>query len=341
MLNDEAPFAAGAADKNDSLVSAGRSRVRPPFRIAAIGELLWDLLPDGPQLGGAPANFASLSANLTPADSFGSGDTVFLISRVGSDPLGTQALHRLRSHRVVSDFLSVDPTHPTGTVTVTLNAGRDAAYCIHQPAAWDFIPQSPSLAALAPTLDAICFGTLAQRSPVTRETLRGFVEATRPDCLRVFDVNLRAPYWNAETLAWGCTHASILKMNEEEAPIVARALKFFAPEPCSQNKNLLAVAHLLLERFPAQLVAITRGGRGCLLVTREATCDHSGIAVETMAMVDSIGAGDAFTAALTHAMLRHRPLPVVAEEASYWGSWAITQAGGMPLPDRNARRNVH
>lgn len=294
--------------------------------MAAVGEVLWDLLTEGPQLGGAPANLAAMSAALSVA----TGDQVFLVSRVGQDSLGKQALQELAKHHVQLDYIASDSSHSTGTVTVALSAEAGPTYSIHEGVAWDYIAETPALLALAPTLDAVCFGTLAQRSAVTRKTLRSLVAASKPDCLRVFDVNLREPYWTPEALLWGCTQATILKMNHEEVPHVAQAVD--AP---AMEQTPLQVARFLLSKFPIQLIAITRGGHGSLLVTRDAAHDHPGIPAVTV--VDTIGAGDAFTAALTHYALRRSPLAVLAEAANRWGAWVATQRGGMPYVDANTQ----
>lgn len=299
--------------------------MQPGFRIGAIGELLWDLLPNGPQLGGAPANFAAMSANLVRASGRAPGiaeDKIFLISRVGADLLGERACLQLRSYGMALDPISIDPDHATGSVTVALDATGAASYRIEENAAWDWIPVTLDLLALGRTLDAIYFGTLAQRAPETRATLRSLVEATRADCVRVFDVNLRAPWWTAEALAWGSAHATILKMSHEEVGAVAKALDMPA-----QEQTPLEVARSLLMRFPIELIAITRGANGSLLVSRQDAHDHPGVAAE---VVDSIGAGDAFTAALTYGFLRKSSLAAMAEEANQWGAWVTTQSGGMP-----------
>ncbi len=308
-----------------------------PKRIAAIGELVWDLLPGATQLGGAPANFAAMSANLTanptavpPANRC---YETYLIGRVGDDALGEQALRQLARHRVHLDAISLDPSHATGSVTVVLSSDADPVYRIHEDVAWDYLAMTPQLHALAASLDAICFGTLAQRCPVTRATLRVLVETTRTECLRVFDVNLRDPYWTSEELRWGCAHATILKMSEGE---VAQVLRAVGASP-SPESPLLQAARLLLDRFPIQTVAITRGERGSLLVTREAVHDHPGVASK---VADSIGAGDAFTAALTLYALRKRPLAVIAEAANRLGAWVASQRGGMPFLDEGVRAEV-
>ena len=298
------------------------------MRVAAIGELLWDLLPDGPQLGGAPANFAAILAQMFACDTVSNAGEVFLVSCVGDDPFGIQAREQLIAHRVHPDFIAVDRSRPTGTVEVLLDAELGPRYRICNNVAWDAVPETPQLAALAPTLDAVCFGTLAQRSPMTRATLRALVAATHADCLRVFDVNLRPPDWTAETIAWGCAHATILKMNQEEVAHVASAIG------AENSDRPLQVAHSLLHQFPIQLIAITRGPQGSLLVTREDVHDHPGIPAH---VADSIGAGDCFTAALTYSSLHHRPLPILAEAANRWGAWAASQRGGMPLLDATSR----
>lgn len=305
--------------------------MRKPLRVAAIGELLWDLLPDGPQLGGAPANFAAMLGQMFAWDTGTLASEVFLVSCVGDDPLGSQAHVQLVAHRVHPDFIAIDPNLPTGTVEVKLDPELGPRYRICNHVAWDAVPETPPLTELAPTLDAVCFGTLAQRSPITRTTLRSLVAATSPGCLRVFDVNLRAPDWTAETILWGCQHATIFKMNHEEVAYIAGAIG------AETGDTPLQVAHGLLNQFPIQLVAITRGPRGSLLVTRDAVNDHPGIPAN---VVDLIGAGDCFTAALTYFSLHHKPLPIVAEAANRWGAWAASQRGGMPFLNASACKNL-
>lgn len=295
------------------------------FRIAAIGELLWDMLPDGPQLGGAPANFAAMCAHLAAVDSESQVD-VFPVSRVGEDAPGQNALKQLSELRINLDHISQDAEHATGTVNVEFDSHGSPAYNILKDVAWDYIPETSELAGLASTLDAVCFGTLAQRSPVTRATLRAFVEQTRPGCAHIFDVNLRDPYWTPEMLAWGCAHATILKMNREEVPLVARALGI-------PDGTASMIANTLLRHFPVELVAVTRGADGSLLVARNEIHDHPGIAAD---VVDLVGAGDAFTAALTFSVLRRRPLAQVAEDANRWGAWAAAHRGGMPARTESA-----
>lgn len=302
--------------------------MRKLLRVAAIGELLWDLLPDGPQLGGAPANFAAILAQMLACETDPPAGEVFLISCIGDDPLGKHAREQLIAHGVRPDFIAVDPSQPTGTGEVHLDSELGPNYRIREHVAWDTLPESPQLSALARTLDAICFGTLAQRSTMTRKTLRALVASTRKDCLRVFDVNLRPPDWTAEAIVWGCRHATIFKMNHQEVKHVANAIG------AGNEDTPLQVARALLQQFPMQIVAITRGSQGSLLVTRDTVNDHPGIPVR---VVDSIGAGDCFTAALTYFTLHHQPLPMLAGAANRWGAWAASQRGGMPFLDAASR----
>jgi len=306
--------------------------MQKPWRIASIGELLWDLLPGGPQLGGTTANFAAFLAQMSSGVANKLADEVFLVSRTGDDSFGLQARKQLAAYRVRADHISVDQNYPTGTVAVVLDEDKGPTYKVRENVAWDTIPETPQLAALAPTLDAVCFGTLAQRSPVTRATIRSLVAATRTDCLRVFDVNLREPDWTSEAVVWGCAHASILKMNLEEVPHIAKAAG--APE---KESGPLPSAHFLLRQFPIQMVAITRGREGSLMVTREDSYEHPGVPVQ---VEDTIGSGDCFTAALTYYALRRCSLPVLSEAANRWGAWVATQRGGMPFLDENTRRTV-
>lgn len=293
--------------------------------VVCIGELLWDLLPTGPQLGGAPANVAVLAGAL--------GDRAALVSRIGRDALGQQAQETLQQRPVLLDHLSIDPEHATGSVSVHLDGAGVATYTIREDVAWDHLLMQPALQDLARSADAVCFGTLAQRSAPTRATLRAFVRQTTPACVRVFDVNLRPPYASAEVVLWGLEHATILKMNHEEVHWIAECVG--APALGGDAKLL---ARSLLAQFPIEVVAVTRGSQGCLLVTRRQSAEHPGTAVQ---VADTIGAGDAFTAALTHFYLRQAPLSVLAEAGARWGAWVATQTGGMPLVPKVVRDRIH
>jgi fructokinase len=292
--------------------------------IVGLGELLWDMLPEGKQLGGAPANFSVMAARL--------GNRAVIASRLGSDKLGREARQYLAPLPAELDLIQEDPKHPTGSVGVTLTAGQ-AEYVIHEPVAWDFLEFTPQWKALAAQADAVCFGTLAQRQPVSRKTIHAFLAATRRECVRVFDVNLRKPFYTRGVLEDSLAKATILKLNDAEMPQVLALLRLDADGAAGalDASALRKGARALIEAFPLQMVCVTMGGSGSLLVTPESFDQHPGIPVE---VVDTIGAGDAFTAALTSYYLRSAPLAVVNEAGNRWGSWVASHAGAMPpLPE--------
>jgi fructokinase len=290
--------------------------------ILGVGELLWDILPSGPRLGGAPANFSVMAARL--------GNHAAILSRVGRDDLGRRAIEVLDSLPVDATQVQVDSLHESGRVTVELDAGQPT-YTIHEAAAWDFLELSDEWVRLAECADAICFGSLAQRHPTSRQTIQTLAAQTSSACIRVFDVNLRAPFYSGEVIKQSLELATVVKMNDAEVPLVLGLLglpSYDGPE----HDRLRLGAERLLEAFPTLgMVAVTRGAAGSLLVRRGEWYEHPGIAVK---VADTIGAGDAFTAALTHYMLHGADLATLNEAGNRWGAWMASQAGAMPtLPD--------
>jgi fructokinase len=285
--------------------------------IVGLGELLWDVLPTGKRLGGAPANFTVMAARL--------GNRGVIASRLGNDALGASARELLSGFPADLSMLQTDPIHPTGTVNVEFHSG-EPHYIIHQPAAWDFMEWTPDWRVLASTADAVCFGSLGQRNTVSHTTIRNFVAASRPDCVRVFDVNLRSPFYDADTIALSLASATIFKLNELEVPQVLSMLDL--PQPSGHPEAaLLAAAHLFLKKYPLELVAITMGKEGSLLVTPDSVHRQRGAPVK---VVDTVGAGDAFTAALVDSWLRGASLLDTSIAANHWGGWVASQPGAMP-----------
>jgi fructokinase len=281
--------------------------------ILGIGELLWDVLPEGPRLGGAPANFTVMAGRL--------GNHAGILSRIGRDDLGRRTVEALNDLPADTEFLQIDTAHETGRATVALENGQPK-FTIHQPAAWDFLSLSDAWIRLAERADAVCFGSLAQRNPVSRQTIQELIAQTRAECIRIFDVNLRPPFYTGEVVEESLQLATVLKMNDAEVPTVLGLLGM------EVKTDLHDAAERLLAEFPLRLVAITRGGQGSLLVTRDGWHDHPGVAVK---VADTIGAGDAFTAALTHSLLRRASLAEVNETGNRWGAWVASQSGAMPL----------
>ena len=290
--------------------------------ILGIGELLWDVLPEGPRLGGAPANFTVMAGRL--------GNHAAILSRIGRDDLGRKAVAELDPLPTDTSHLQVDPVHETGRVTVTLNDGQPE-YIIHKPAAWDFMELSDEWVQMAQRADAICFGSLAQRSPESRQTIQTLAAQTSSACVRVFDVNLRAPFYSGEVVQESLELATVMKMNDAEVPQLMTLLGLPAEEALVTATLRLGAERLLAEFPTLEMVAVTRGGHGSLLVTRDAWHEHPGVSIK---VADTIGAGDAFTAAMTHYLLRGADLETLSEAGNRWGAWVASQSGAMPaLPE--------
>lgn len=265
--------------------------MKEPHLVLGIGELLWDVLPDGPRLGGAPANFTVMSGRL--------GSHAVILSRIGRDDLGREAIRLLDPLPADTSFVQIDPAHETGRVTVSLKEGQ-AEYTIHQPVAWDSMELSNEWVKLAERADALCFGSLAQRSVDSRQTIQTLAAQSPSRCVRIFDVNLRPPFYSSEVVQESLELATVLKMNDAEVPLVLALLGMPVEESGASGSLRLSAARLLRE-FPAlEMVAVTRGGHGSLLVKREQWHEHPGFPVKVK---DTIGAGDAFTAALAHYLL--------------------------------------
>lgn len=282
------------------------------FTIVGLGELLWDLLPSGKQLGGAPANFAYITNLL--------GNNGIPASRIGTDSLADEALQRLTELGLVTTFVQRDPIHPTGTVKVEIDNSGQPTFDILESVAWDFLEWLPAWQNLATTADAVCFGSLAQRSLQSRSTIRNFLHATRPETVRIFDVNLRQSFYTAEILAESMRLATIAKLNHEELP---KIMRLFEAEHGSEINS----ARRLLSLYNLKLVCITRGANGSLLMSPGEYNEHPGIKIK---IADTVGAGDAFTAALVHGYLQKTNLSQINETANRVGAWVASQPGATP-----------
>jgi fructokinase len=303
-----------------------------PHLVLGIGELLWDVLPTGAVLGGAPANFTVMAGRL--------GSHAAILSRIGRDDLGRQAVGILDPLPADTEYLQIDPEHETGRVTVELRDGQPS-YVIHEPAAWDFMELNDDWVRLAERADAICFGSLAQRSLESRQTIQTLAAQACSTCVRVFDVNLRAPFYSGEVLQESLELATVIKLNDAEMPLVLGLLGLPAGEADDPAALRLGAERVLAEFPTLRMVAVTRGGSGSLLMTRDAWHEHPGIPTR---VADTIGAGDAFTAALTHYLLRGAGLDIkglatLNEAGNRWGAWVASQQGAMPaLPEEELGR---
>jgi len=280
--------------------------------VVALGELLWDLFPDGPRFGGAPGNFAHHAAALDAQ--------VSMVSAVGNDELGRQAIASLQASGIDVQQVAVSPSRPTGSVAVTLDDQGHASYQFHQDEAWDFLDWTDSLRELASRCDAVCFGTLGQRSSGSRETIQKFVSATREPALRVLDINLRAPHYSHEVIDRSLELANVLKLNDDE-------LRYLAERFGQADLSQVDQAQAIRRRCDLRLVAVTKGSAGALLVSEEEVVESPGAAVEVR---DTVGAGDSFTAALVVGLLREIDLATVAASACRIAEYVCTQSGATP-----------
>ncbi|UCH10316.1 MAG: carbohydrate kinase [Fidelibacterota bacterium] len=280
--------------------------------LVGLGEVLWDMLPTGKQLGGAPANFAYHAQAL--------GGRGVVVSCVGEDVLGQEILTRLDQLGFEHRYVAIDRDHPTGTVSVELDAEGKPTYTIHENVAWDYLPYSSDLEALAGDTDAVCFGSLGQRSQVSRETIGQFLEATKPDCLRLFDLNLRQSYFNKEIIHSLLQLSNVLKLNEPELQVLTQLLAISGSET--------EVLRQLSERYALRVIALTRGERGSRLVTPDEESQHPGFEVE---VADTVGAGDSFAAVLAIGLLRGWKLDQINERANHIASFVCSQNGATPV----------
>lgn len=283
-------------------------------RILGLGEILWDVFPDGPRFGGAPANFACSAAGLS-----GGADDVGMISAVGADDLGTAALQALHEHRVDTVGVSVNE-RPTGQVLVQLDDHGHATYEFAADVAWDHIVCVPELEQLASTASVICFGTLGQRSARSRAAIRQILAASGGNCLRIFDINLRPPFWSAEVIHESFQYANALKLNDDELSILAHVLEL-PGAPIDQLKTLLM-------RYNLRLIALTRGEAGALLLNAQG--DISDLPGMPTQVIDTVGAGDSFTAALALGWLRGLALDDINRWASRIAAFVCSQPGATP-----------
>jgi fructokinase len=285
------------------------------FKIVGIGEVLWDLLPGGRQMGGAPANFAYHASAL--------GAEARVVSRVGRDDAGRELLRRLEQLSVPTDCVEEDPVAPTGTVTVEVATDGQPQFTIHENVAWDRISGEGPGRRAAAGANAVCFGTLGQRSETSRRAIRALVKSTPAESLRILDVNLRQHFYSRELIEQSLPLANLLKVNETELPRLAEMFQLSGDERAQVAE--------LARRFHLRVVAYTRGGRGSLLHAEGCWSEHPGVPTK---VADTVGAGDSFTAALALGLLAGWPLDEVNQRASEVAAYVCSQPGGTPeLPE--------
>jgi len=285
------------------------------YSLVGIGELLWDIFPTGKELGGAPANFAYHASAL--------GGEGLIVSCAGSDRLGDEMLERLGTLSLSCKYVASDLEHPTGTVSVKVGAEGNPSFTIQENVAWDFIPKSQQLMELGKSINAVTFGTLAQRSEISRATIRAFISQIPSSVLCIFDLNLRQNFYSREVIEWSLGACNVLKVNEEELQVLARLL--------SMEGDELQLLCELSRCFNLELIALTKGARGSLLYSQEQVSVHDGYKPE---VVDTVGSGDTFTAALALGMLSGSDLRTINDYANCVASFVCSKRGATPpLPD--------
>lgn len=284
--------------------------------ICAIGEVLWDVFPDGSRFGGAPANVAGHAASL--------GADAAMVSAVGDDELGHQAMSELKQRRIRAEYVRVTPDYPTGIVKVEVDASGKPDFTIEEPAAWDHLEWSQELLHLAHRCDAVCFGTLGQRNQSARDVIQQFVSSASISALHVCDVNLRPPFVDPQVIRSSLERANVLKLSDEEVEVVGGAAG------CSGTESEILAE--LLDNWGLHLIAVTRGGNGATLLNNSERNDCPGVETE---VVDTVGAGDAFTATLICGLLHGVPLETINRQACRIASYVCSQSGATPpLPQR-------
>ena len=281
--------------------------------VVGLGEVLWDVLPEGKKLGGAPANFAYHAGQF-----FGNNNTI-AISALGEDRLADETIEALREHGL-NDLLPRVP-YPTGTVQVTLDEQGIPTYDIKENVAWDNIPFDSDIQQIARNCRAVCFGSLAQRNVVSRETIHKFLDATPDDCLKIFDINLRQQFYTKGIIKESIQRCNILKINDEELVLIGRMFGY--PGLDIENK-----CWLILGKYNLDMLVLTCGINGSYVFTPGQMSFQPTPKVE---VADTVGAGDSFTGSFCAAILNGKPVAEAHKKAVAVSAFVCTQNGAMPI----------
>ncbi len=285
--------------------------------VVGLGEALWDVLPEGKKLGGAPANFAY------HAGQFLGQDNTIAVSALGEDKLAEETIESLKAHGLT--FLMPRVPYPTGTVQVTLDEQGIPSYDIKENVAWDNIPFDSDVQAIARQCRAVCFGSLAQRNVVSRETIQRFLDLTPADCMKIFDINLRQNFYSKEVIQESLRRCNVLKINDEELVIIGRMFGY--PGLDIENK-----CWLILGKYNLDMLVLTCGTNGSYVFTPGQMSFQETPKVE---VADTVGAGDSFTGSFCAAIISGMPVADAHRRAVEVSAYVCTQNGAMPeLPAR-------
>ena len=287
--------------------------------VVGMGEALWDVLPDGKKIGGAPANFA-FHAGQAGMDSR-------VVSAVGNDALGEEALATLEGKGLnIEAVARVD--FPTGVVNVSLGEQGIPQYDICEGVAWDNIPFTPALANLARQAQTVCWGSLAQRNEVSRNTIYQFLDSTPDDCLKIFDINLRQNFYTKEIICESLKRCNILKINDEELITLGRLFGY--PGLDIENK-----CWLILGKYNLDMLVLTCGVNGSYVFAPGCKSFHETPHVE---VADTVGAGDSFTGTFCACILKGMTIAQAHKHAVEVSDYVCTQHGAMPALPESLKR---
>lgn len=287
--------------------------------IVGIGEILWDVLPNGKVLGGAPANFAY------HVSQFGFDGRV--ISAIGQDSLGEEIIDNL-DKKGLKCILEKTP-FPTGTVLISLVGNGIPEYEITQNVAWDNMPFSPEMEKMARNTKTVCFGSLAQRSKTSQITIHQFLDFVPSNAFKIFDINLRQHFYTLEVIHNSLSRCNVLKINDEEVVIVAKLFGWV-------KKSELEICKQLLENYALKMVVLTKGTQGSFVISKTETSFKP---TPEIKVADTVGAGDSFTAGFISSLLKGKSLTEAHEIAVEVAAYVCTHHGAMPqLPDSILRK---
>ncbi len=282
-------------------------------KVIGIGEILWDMLPEGKQLGGAPTNFTYHAHQL------GLGSAI--ISSVGNDDLGQEIIRNINDAGIVS-FIDIKD-RSTGTVSVKLDKNGVPNYIIHEDVAWDFITPSESAMEFARIADAVCFGSLAQRAVTSHQSIQKILETVPDTALKVFDINMRQRFYSKDIIQKSLKKANVLKINDEEILVFAEMFGLSGDE--------FEIMHQIVDNYSLSILALTKGAKGSWLLSKE---EDSYLDTPKVRVADTVGAGDSFTAGLVAGLLKNKPLKEIHRSAVDISAFVCTQKGATPtLPD--------
>ncbi len=278
--------------------------------VVGLGEVLWDMLPEGRKIGGAPVNFAYHAGQF--------GIETMAVSAIGNDKLGEDTIAEMNGKHLNHIFPSVP--YPTGSVQVSLDEKGVPAYDIKENVAWDNIPFTNEIESVARSCRAVCFGSLAQRNAVSRNTIRKFIESTPDGCIRIFDINLRQNFYTSNVIRDSLEHCNILKINDEEIMLVSRMFNY-------DSSNIENVCRTIMEDFSLEMVILTCGTKGSYIFTKGGV---SFMPTPKVNVADTVGAGDSFTGSFCAAILRGLPVAEAHKKAVEVSAYVCTQNGAMP-----------